>query len=228
MSVRYGPPLIADSVVYGDPGLGVLGSVIRATTATGPHGAGLLYNDWDAGDDDKEFRALVVTPPASGTLSVNEDGSFTLGGAADGTYTLVYRLFVDGVDLGTATATFNVGIVTYRPGADVSVAGWTVTGAGSVAAALSDTSLGNWAASPNLSTPATITWETPLPAGVCTIPVTIDRTGPTGSMRLVLLDAGGAVVGTSSWEATPATAAEITYSVTTTVTSTQFRIEVQP
>lgn len=110
MSVRFGPPLIAGAVVYGVPGLGVLGSVIRATTATGNHGPGLLYNDWDSSADDaKEFRALVETPPVAGVLNVREDGSFTLTGAPDGAYSLVYRLFVDGVDLGTATASFNLG-----------------------------------------------------------------------------------------------------------------------
>lgn len=110
MSIRFGSPLIAGAVVYGVPGLGVLGSVIRATTATGNHGPGLLYNDWDSSADDaKEFRALVETPPVAGVLNVREDGSFTLTGAPDGAYSLVYRLFVDGVDLGTATASFNLG-----------------------------------------------------------------------------------------------------------------------
>jgi hypothetical protein len=102
-------PLIAGSTVCGDQGLGVLGSVIRATTGTGTHGPGLLYDDWDSGDDGKEFRALIVTPPASGTLFAYEDGSFTLTGVADGTHSLTYRLFVDGADLGTATASFTVG-----------------------------------------------------------------------------------------------------------------------
>lgn len=101
--------LIAGSVVCGDRGMGVLGSVIRATTATGAHGPGLLYDDWDSGDDAKEFRALIVTPPASGTLFAYEDGSFTLSGAADSSYSLTYRLFVDGADLGTSTASFTVG-----------------------------------------------------------------------------------------------------------------------
>jgi hypothetical protein len=102
-------PLIAGSTVCGDQGLGVLGSVIRATTGTGTHGPGLLYDDWDSGDDAKEFRALIVTLPANGSLFAYEDGSFTLTGAADGSYSLTYRLFVDGADLGPATATFTVG-----------------------------------------------------------------------------------------------------------------------
>lgn len=106
MKSRYDAPLIAGKCVYGNPGLGVTGAVIRATTATGTHGPGLLYNDWDSGADDaKEFRALIVSPPSSGTLFVFEDGSFTFNGAPDGAYTLTYRLFVDGVDLGVAPPT---------------------------------------------------------------------------------------------------------------------------
>ena len=227
MSVRYGPPLIAGSVVYGDPGLGVLGSVIRATTATGPHGAGLLYNDWDAGDDDKEFRALIVTPPASGTLSVNEDGSFTLSGATDGTYTLVYRLFVDGVDLGTATATFNVGIVTYRPGVDVS-GSWSAVGAASVAAALFDESESNYGESPNLSASQICTWDPPLPAGTWNLPIIAERTATGGQVRIVCLDAGDVSVGATAWQALTNAPSPYNLAVTTSATATQFRIEVQP
>lgn len=110
MKARYDVPWIAGKAIYGNSGLGVTGAVIRATTATGTHGPGILYDDWDnSGDDAKEFRARIVTPPSAGSLFVYEDGSFTLDGAADGSYSLVYRLFVDGVDLGTATETINVG-----------------------------------------------------------------------------------------------------------------------
>lgn len=92
------------------PGFGITGAAMRAATATGDHGPGLLYNDWDSSADDaKEFRALVETPPVAGILDVREDGSFTFSGAPDGAYTLVYRLFVDGADLGTATASFTIG-----------------------------------------------------------------------------------------------------------------------
>jgi hypothetical protein len=110
MSVRVdSSSLIAGSVVVGNRGLGVLGSVIRSTTATGTHGPGLLYNDWDPGDDAKEFMAFIVTPPASGNLFVDEPGAFSLTDAPDGAYSLVYKLVVDGVDQGTATASINIG-----------------------------------------------------------------------------------------------------------------------
>lgn len=105
-----GPQGLDGSYHFGGPGLGVLGSVIRATTGTGEHGAGYLYNDWDdAGDDGKEFQGLVLTPPSAGTFFAFEDGSFSLVDAADGSYTFVYRLYVDGVDEGTATATIVIG-----------------------------------------------------------------------------------------------------------------------
>lgn len=109
MTCRVDSTLIAGACVVGARGLGVLGSVIRSTTATGAHGAGYLYNDWQAGDDDKEFRGLIVTPPDSGTLVAYEDGSFDFTAPADGSYSFTYRLFVDGADLGTATASVTIG-----------------------------------------------------------------------------------------------------------------------
>ena len=104
--------LIPGACVVGVHGLGIPAATIRATTATGDHGPGLLYNEWDGPEDDeKELRALVESAPSSGTLFVNEDGSFTLIGASDGTYTINYRIFADGVDLGTTSATLSIGVV---------------------------------------------------------------------------------------------------------------------
>ena len=91
-------------------GHGITGAAMRATTGTGTHGPGYLYNDWDsAADDAKEFRGLLLTAPAAGTFTAWEDGSFTLSGAPDGVYTFDYRLFVDGADLGVATVTITIG-----------------------------------------------------------------------------------------------------------------------
>jgi len=100
--------LISGALVCGDRGLGVLGSKILSDTATGEYGAGYLYNDVDSGDEAKEFRGLIVTPPSAGTFFAYEDGSFSLI-ASDGSYTFVYQLYVDGVDLGTATASVTIG-----------------------------------------------------------------------------------------------------------------------
>lgn len=100
--------LISGAYVIGDVGLGVLGS---AVPSTGQHGPSYLYNDLALPDDaGKEIRGLIVTAPSAGTFFAFEDGSFTLTGAPDGTYTFTYRLFVDGVDLGTATATIAIGV----------------------------------------------------------------------------------------------------------------------
>lgn len=101
--------LISGACVVGQRGLGVLGSTVRSETATGSHGAGYLYNDWASGDNAKEFRGLIVTPPSAGTFFAYENGSFDLTGAPDGAYSFVYRLYVDGADLGTATASVTIG-----------------------------------------------------------------------------------------------------------------------
>lgn len=228
MSVRYGDALIASSVVYGDPGHGVLGSVIRATTATGAHGPGLLYNDWDnASDDTKEFRALIVTPPASGALFVFEDGSFTLAGAADGSYTLTYRLFVDGADLGTTTATFTVGA--YTPASDVTLNGWVAVGAATGAGAMADSSLSNYVESPDLGTPSIFAWSgAPLAAGTFDLQMGADRMGTIGQIRLVMLDGSNNVLGTSAWQTLSNSPTTYNFSVTTGSPASRLRLETQP
>ena len=102
--------LISGAYVIGETGLGVLGSAIPST---GEHGASFLYNDLTLPDDaGKEIRGLIVTPPSAGVFYAWEDGSFSLVGAPDGTYTFTYRLFVDGVDLGTADAAIFIGVDT--------------------------------------------------------------------------------------------------------------------
>jgi len=99
-------------ICVGGTGLGVKGSVIRATTATGTYGSGLLYDDWDdSSDDNKELRAFITSWPAGLTLFVHEDGSFAASGA-DGSYTIGYRLDKDGVSQGTTSETVNIGALT--------------------------------------------------------------------------------------------------------------------
>lgn len=104
---RYDAAWIAGAQIYGGGGLGVLGSVIRATTATGLNGPGLLYADWDSSvDDSKEFRLLITTWP-SGTLFVYEDGTFSYTGTSD---TAAANRFADGVSYGVAGGTFTLGL----------------------------------------------------------------------------------------------------------------------
>lgn len=99
--------LISGALVVGNRGLGVLGSSIPATGETGP---GFLYNDLSLpADANKEVRGLILTTPSAGEFFANEDSSFTFVGAPDGLYSFSYRLYVDGVDSGTGTATLAVG-----------------------------------------------------------------------------------------------------------------------
>lgn len=107
MSYRYGPQLVSGAYHYGGGGQGVLGSDVPST---GLYGASYLYNDLTLpADASKEVRGLIITPPSAGTWYAWEDGSFSLVGAPDGVYTFVYRLYVDGVDLGTATDSITIG-----------------------------------------------------------------------------------------------------------------------
>ena len=108
MSIRVSPsPLIAGALVVGSAGLGVFGSLIPST---GGAGASYLYNDLTLpADNNVEVRGLIITQPSAGAFFAFEDGSFQLLGAPDGRYTFVYRLFADGVDLSTETATIQIG-----------------------------------------------------------------------------------------------------------------------
>lgn len=121
------------------------------------------------------------------------------------------------------------GVTVYRPGSDIIVNGWTATPGGTLASCIDDPTLdrADYITSPNLTDPATLGWFTALPAGSYDIDVDADRTGASGQVRIVCLDAGGAAVGTSSWQTLTGTAATYTLSVTTSALSTQFRIEVQ-
>jgi hypothetical protein len=102
----------AGGVTIGDTGLGVLGATVRANTATGTHGQGLGYNDWDSSaDDDKEFWFQLETPPSAGKLTIFDDGSIAWDpqGAVAGSYNFTYRLRIDGVSQGVTTATILYG-----------------------------------------------------------------------------------------------------------------------
>lgn len=107
MSVRVDiESLIPGAVVCGNVGLGVLGSEIPSS---GDQGAGFVYADLSLpADASKEIRGLITTWPTAGTLFANEDTSFTFD-APDGSYSFTYSLFVDGVNVGSATALLTVG-----------------------------------------------------------------------------------------------------------------------
>jgi hypothetical protein len=119
-------------------------------------------------------------------------------------------------------------ITVYRPGSDVGVSGWTAVGAATRAAALADESGATYAESPDLSTPDTQTWDTPFPAGPASLEITAARTDTAGALRIVFLDAGGATVGTTAWQALTNTPTDYALTATVSAISPQFRIEVQP
>lgn len=110
MSFRFDSSLIPSAYHLGNRGLGVLAALVPASGESGP---GYVYNDLTLPDDaDKEVRGYVEsTTLPGGTLTTYEDTSFGVVGAPDGTYTITYGLYVDGVDLGTANATVNIGDV---------------------------------------------------------------------------------------------------------------------
>lgn len=103
MSFRFDTPLIADAFNFGDRGLGVLGSEIASTGTNGP---GYVYSDLVLpADANKEYRGYVIAPPGVGTFFAYEDTSFTYSGPST---SFTYRLYEDGVDLGTQVVTINM------------------------------------------------------------------------------------------------------------------------
>lgn len=124
-----------------------------------------------------------------------------------------------------------VAVNVYRPGGDVIVNGWTATPAGSLYQRIDDVSidLADYISSPNMASPATLSWDYPLAAGTHDLEVVFKSTPGTGSLRLVLLDSGGGVVGTSDWQAATSVATTYTFiGVNVSATAPNFRIEIQP
>jgi hypothetical protein len=251
------PQGLAGAYHFGGPGLGVLGSVIRATTASGTHGPGYLYNDWDgSGDDAKAFQGLVITPPSAGVFVAWEDGSFALTGAPDGSYSFTYRLYLDGADQGTATASITLGVANatasgsvaavqltapsasaeatgptyHRPSSDISAGGWTATPGGSLASCIDEAAAddADYITSPDTSTPAVLALSPAMTAGDRTIRVRAARTGSTGQLRVRLLDGSNVDVGGTAWQALTAIPTTYTLAATLTATADRYRIEVQP
>lgn len=97
-------------------GIPQVGEPASAIPATGDQGASLLYNKQQGGDPvGCLYRIWMTSQPASGTLTVYEDGSFSLVGANDGTYTAGERIDKYDPAVGlfstdTGTAQFAVGV----------------------------------------------------------------------------------------------------------------------
>jgi lysophospholipase L1-like esterase len=99
--------------------------------------AGVLGNDTDA--QSNPLTAVVVTPPASGTLNLATNGGFTYTPATGftGVVTFTYRANDGSLDSNIATSTITVGSspvqVLVNGSFETAFTGWTVTGNTSVA-----------------------------------------------------------------------------------------------
>lgn len=117
----------------------------------------------------------------------------------------------------------------FYPGSDISAGSWTASNGGTLASCVDESAYddADFITSPDLSASATLAWQSPIPAGTWDIAIRGAFLGASGQVRLVLLDAGGSTVGTSSWQALTGSLAPYTLTVTTSGASTKFRYEVQ-
>jgi hypothetical protein len=204
--------------------------ILDNTGPTGENQAGILYNDVEAGDEDKWFSFVITTPPASGTLDIAPDGTFTFTGAASTTFQ--YQLYVDGVAIGTpvlVTVYDDALVQFYRPTGDVSAPGWLST-AGTLAGAINETtpSDASYITSPDVGSAAPYrSTIASMAAGTYTMRLRARRTASVGEVRVVMLSAANAPVGTSAWQALSTGFAAYSLPVTTTGTATQFDLEVR-
>lgn len=228
MSYRYGGLLLTSAYHFGVGGLGTRGDQLASS---GTHGEGYLYRDADLPTENAdEFQGEITTWPVGLTVFVPyEDSSFSASGA-DGVYSFVYEGKKNGSVYGTATVTFSIGTVTYRPASDVSAGGWTPSTGTDLFACIDEISSSDvdFIASPDLSTPCVLGLSSSMPAGAWDINYRSKYVVSGGSIRLVLLDSSNVVVGTGAWQAQTGAFAGYTSTVVTTATATRVRIEVQP
>lgn len=208
---------------------GALGSTILLTT--GPidgNPAGILYNDVDSGDEGEWFSFVITQPPATGTLVIDPDGTFTFTGP--NAETMYYQLEVNGVNVGAPVLVTLYSGTFYRPSSDVVTTGWTSTGT-TLAGAINELSPNDatFITSPDVSgTPGAYTADVPpIPAGNYMRRLRARRTGATGEIRLLYLDAGGAEVGVTPWQALTSTMTTYSVGVTLTGIAVRLRIEVR-
>ncbi len=93
-------PVAVGDTYTGDPGVPYVVSAAE----------GVLVNDFDV-DSGTILTAQLVTPPASGTLILNADGSFSLTAATGGNYTFTYRAKDAGSQSPPATVTVSLNAV---------------------------------------------------------------------------------------------------------------------
>lgn len=208
---------------------GAMGSTILLTT--GPvdgNPAGILYNDVQPGDDAKWFSFVITEQPATGTLLIDPDGTFTFTGSAPAQ--MRYQLEVDGANVGSPALVMLYSSGLYRPIADVTTTGWATT-AGTRVGAINEISANDtsYVTSPVLSgTPGGLTVTVPeMPAGSYMTRMRARRTGATGEARVVYLTSADVQVGATSWQALTDNWATYALNVTLTGTAARARIEVR-
>lgn len=118
-------------------GFGILGSAIPTT---GDSGGSPVAND--GVNANAEYHWRVETPPSAGALTIYPDLSFGFDatGLSNAAYTWVYRLYEDGVSVGTAMVTLVVGTIAQlaRPSADISSGNWVSSLGGPLYAAIDE------------------------------------------------------------------------------------------
>lgn len=104
---------LSGKLIAGTPNVGILASLVAASTADGDSGPGLLYDaSIDPANAGKQLWCKVTgytgTP---GALFVFEDGSFTVTGEADGSYAVNYDVLADLTTYGSDSSPVIVGAV---------------------------------------------------------------------------------------------------------------------
>lgn len=99
---------------------GVLGVELPSTGQNGPSLAYPTYALDPAGNGGAYYYVEIVRQPATGTLTVYNDTSFDLVGAADGIWTFTFEVFRNSVSQGVGLATVTVGdglapVITTQP-----------------------------------------------------------------------------------------------------------------
>lgn len=91
------------------PGLGAPAAAILAASSGGESGAGPLASLGLI--DGTDYYWTVTSPPASGTVTIVEDGSFSHTGAADGAWLWAANVYAAGVLAYTLTITDSFGAI---------------------------------------------------------------------------------------------------------------------
>lgn len=170
-------------------------------------------------------------------LTVRNQASHTFAGTppSGGGDTWGYGFYQDGsagvFDNFVAYSPVVQSVSFYRPANGGTGDGWTSTAA-SLGAALNEATPddASFITSPDIASapgPATLDLDAPMPAGTYTARFRARRTLTAGEARLVLLDAGNGVVGSTSWQVLASTPALYEQVVTLSGTATKFQIEVR-